>query len=275
MGLTCGRCSRTFNADSRYVDLTLTSGIKQKAFQQKEWFGTELFRSPVLSFVYERGWRQSFQFAGFPGVDRETEMALEYLKPAHGEVLVDMSCGSGLFSRKFVESGKFKAVIAADFSETMLDQTKAFFQESGATPRSTSTPWLLLRADVGRLPFATGSVSAIHAGAAIHCWPNAQAALAEISRVLKPGGVLVGTTFMKPAAPLGELLGNDELVRPLNELQVSKSSQGYRWWEEVELNDLCASVGLQGFTRQRNLRFIMFSARKPEPQTVDAPQFSS
>lgn len=38
-------------------------------------------------------------------------------------------------SRRFVESGKFKAVIAADFSETMLDQTKAFFQESGATPR--------------------------------------------------------------------------------------------------------------------------------------------
>lgn len=44
MGLTCGRCSRTFNADSRFVDLTLTSGIKKKAFQQKEWFGTELFR---------------------------------------------------------------------------------------------------------------------------------------------------------------------------------------------------------------------------------------
>lgn len=33
---------------------------------------------------------------------------------------------------------------------------------------------VLLRADVGRLPFPTGSVAAMHAGAAIHCWPNPQ-----------------------------------------------------------------------------------------------------
>lgn len=41
-----------------------------------------------------------------------------------------------------------------------------------------------------------------------------QAALAEISRVLRPGGVLVASTFLTPLAPLGELLG-DDAVRPL------------------------------------------------------------
>lgn len=30
----------------------------------------------------------------------------------------------------------------------------------------------LVRADVSRLPFASGSVDAIHAGAALHCWPS-------------------------------------------------------------------------------------------------------
>lgn len=44
-------------------------------------------------------------------------------------------------------------------------------------PLPRSVPVVLLRADVGRLPFATGSVAAIHAGAAIHCWPNPQARL--------------------------------------------------------------------------------------------------
>jgi hypothetical protein len=29
-----------------------------------------------------------------------------------------------------------------------------------------------VRADVARLPFATGSIDAVHAGAAIHCWPS-------------------------------------------------------------------------------------------------------
>ena len=30
----------------------------------------------------------------------------------------------------------------------------------------------LVRADVARLPFATGTVDAVHAGAALHCWPS-------------------------------------------------------------------------------------------------------
>jgi hypothetical protein len=30
----------------------------------------------------------------------------------------------------------------------------------------------LVRADISRLPFASCSVDAIHAGAAIHCWPS-------------------------------------------------------------------------------------------------------
>ena len=41
---------------------------------------------------------------------------------------MDMSCGSGLFSRRFVRSGRFKGVIAADFSESMLTQAKQFFE---------------------------------------------------------------------------------------------------------------------------------------------------
>ncbi len=42
------------------------------------------------------------------------------------------------------------------------------------------------------------------------------------------------------------------------------SGSNYRWWEEAELKDLCATVGLVNFQRERRLRFIMFSASKPE-----------
>ena len=41
-------------------------------------------------------------------------------------------------------------------------------RDACCTPRDV----LLLRADITRLPFATSSLAAIHAGAAIHCWPN-------------------------------------------------------------------------------------------------------
>ena len=44
------------------------------------------------------------------------------------QTIVDMSCGSGLFSRRFARSGRFSAVIAADFSESMLGQARTFFE---------------------------------------------------------------------------------------------------------------------------------------------------
>ena len=45
------------------------------------------------------------------------------------QTIVDMSCGSGLFSRRFAKSGRFESVIAADFSESMLNQARLFFEE--------------------------------------------------------------------------------------------------------------------------------------------------
>lgn len=120
--------------------------------------------------------------------------------------------------------------------------------------------YVLVRADVARLPFATGSVAAVHAGAAIHCWPNPLAAVAEISRVLRPGGVFVASTFLSLTAPLGEVVG-DALLRPLRQLEPTRGS--YRFWDEEELRDLCATVGLQNFVRERRNRFILFCATKP------------
>ena len=63
----------------------------------------DLFTSPSVSFAYERGWRQGFAAAGFPGADKEFELANEYFAPVvakKGEndedcVLVDMSCATG------------------------------------------------------------------------------------------------------------------------------------------------------------------------------------
>jgi ubiquinone/menaquinone biosynthesis C-methylase UbiE len=41
--------------------------------------------------------------------------AMAYLGPAEGGVLVDASCGTGLFTRLFARSQKFKGVVALDF----------------------------------------------------------------------------------------------------------------------------------------------------------------
>ncbi|GAB4820215.1 hypothetical protein N2152v2_007261 [Parachlorella kessleri] len=275
--LHCPRCAREFAKNATYADLTVNSGAPQEVYRQRQWAGTELFRSPLVSFAYERGWRQGFRWAGFPGVDQEFDLAMGYLLPAAaGKVVVDMSCGSGLFARRFAASGRFAGVVAADFSESMLVQARQYFQQSGGAPATAASTraaaaaaaavpvdpsrYVLVRADVGRLPFATGSVAGLHAGAALHCWPNPAAAFAEISRVLAPGGVFVASTFLTATAPLGEVVG-DAVVRPL--AQFAPRSSTYRWWEEAEIKDLCSAVGLQDFQRHRSRQFILFAARKP------------
>jgi len=267
--LSCERCQRSFGASGGVgsVDLTLSSGLPSpRAYERTPPPGIQVFRNPLVSLAYERGWRQSFSWAGFPGLEEESKLALDVLlEYAYGDVLVDMSCGSGLFSRKFIESGKFKRVIAADYSETMVQEARSNFERARLDP---AKDYLLLRADVCRLPFATGSIPAIHAGAAIHCWPDPLGAMAEISRVLRPGGVFIGTTFLSAFSPLGEMVG-DDVIRPVRSVidqspLGSSSRSNIRWWNEDELRDLSETVGLQEFTAvKRKFRFIMFSAVKP------------
>ena len=142
-----------------------------------------------------------------------------------------------------------------------LDLSHNYLGEEGVEPP------VLVRGDAGRLPFPNDSLAVVHAGAAIHCWPDPQAAVAEVSRVLAPGGLFFASTFMYNASPLGELLG-DSTVRPLVELE--RQAQGamgqgaaFRWWEQSELEDLTEKCGLEGFESERSGRCILFSATKP------------
>jgi ubiquinone/menaquinone biosynthesis C-methylase UbiE len=63
------------------------------------------------------------------GMKLQFDMAKTFLKPKTGGVIVDASCGSGLFSRMFVKSGLYSLVVALDFSENMLKQCNEFIKQ--------------------------------------------------------------------------------------------------------------------------------------------------
>lgn len=105
--------------------------------------------------------QDNFRLSGFPGIDQEFEDLMKFTQPVHpaNGTILDLSCGSGLMARRLVRTGGWARVIAADYSESMLRETKGRFRQE-RLPVPT-----LVRADAARLPFRTGSLDAIHAGA--------------------------------------------------------------------------------------------------------------
>jgi ubiquinone/menaquinone biosynthesis C-methylase UbiE len=158
----------------------------------------DLFTSPSVSFAYERGWRQGFNQAGFPGPDREFEMAKEYFAPAlaQSSVVVDMSCATGLFTRRFAAEDVYDRVLGCDYSDSMLTEARRRIESEPKLAKLKNTKLELIRLDVGQIPMRNSSIDALHAGAAMHCWPDLDAGLSEIYRVLKPGGRYFATTFL-------------------------------------------------------------------------------
>lgn len=203
----------------------------------------DLFTNPSVSFAYERGWRQGFAAAGFPGPDVEAEMAMDYFAPvvalSSSSVVVDMSCATGLFTRRLAKSGKYDRVLGCDYSDSMLTEARRRIKaDPELSPQKLKTALDLVRLDVGQIPMSTESVDCLHAGAAMHCWPDLKAAMSEIHRVLKPGGRYFATTFL--ATYFSNVSAMD------GQAGVAPSQQAFQYFDSVEtLKDLVVGGGFE------------------------------
>ncbi|MBH8564385.1 class I SAM-dependent methyltransferase [Nostoc sp. CENA67] len=184
-------------APSSLIDLTpdaVQRQIEGNAAETKP-LRTELFRSPIISFFYERIlppiWAMGLRNLG--GIDVEFQQCTEFFGE-DPEIVVDISCGTGIMARRLALLGKYEQIIALDYSESMLAQLQQQMKLDGISPSQIT----IIRGDVEALPLASDSVDAIYAGAAMHCWPNAEAGIRNIYQVLRKGGKLFATTFLKP-----------------------------------------------------------------------------
>jgi len=197
----------------------------------------DLFTSPSVSFAYERGWRQGFASAGFPGADKEYELVREYFMPINPEVVVDMSCATGLFTRRLTKGNDYSRVIGCDYSEAMLLEARNRISTDPelSTNKSSKTNLDLVRCDVGEIPMKSDSIDALHAGAAMHCWPDLDSAFTEIYRVLRPGGRFFASTFLAPYFRNVQAVGGDGV-----------ESQAFQYFESVEaLKDIVMKGGFE------------------------------
>lgn len=127
-----------------------------------------------------------------PGLQQTTyrpihDAVLTRLEGLQPEAVLDLGCGTGQLTQRLGEQFPEAAVVGADLSDGMLERAaeRADADETGADLGG------FVRADAQRLPLATGSFDVITCTESFHWYDDQQAAVAELSRILRPGGRLV------------------------------------------------------------------------------------
>lgn len=132
---------------------------------------------------------------------------------------LDLATGTGDLAVALARLWPGVAVDALDASPRMIEQARQRLAVRDADVASAVAPIL---GDMMALPQPDASVDVITASYAVRNVPDARAAVREMARVLRPGGVLVTLDFYKPAfAPWRALF--------LTYLQVAGDMVGYAW----------------------------------------------
>ena len=132
------------------------------------------------------------------GLDQSWRKAAIAALGEHGKGRVlDLCSGTLDLTRMLLDNGAAH-VTAADFSEVMLS--------TGASKIRPGESVDIVCADARDLPLETDSVDAIICGFGLRNVPELHKAVAECSRVLKPGGTLVVLDFFQPIGFIPRLL---------------------------------------------------------------------
>ena len=150
------------------------------------------------STTYTMGYSQEFlQLLDRRSAETHAAHLLPLLKP--GQRVLDFGCGPGTISvglAKAVEPGELHGI---DLEESQIEIAKAAAAAGGHANATFHV------GSVTELPFEDGHFDVAHCHAVLMHVPDSNVALAEIKRVLKPGGIIasreaiIASSFLAPA----------------------------------------------------------------------------
>lgn len=203
---------------------------------------------------------------------RNAETSATHLLPhlEAGMRVLDFGCGPGTISvglAKAVEPGELFGV---DMEASQIEIARAAAEAGGHRNAMFQT------ADVTDLPFEDDSFDVAHCHAVLMHAPDTEAVLAEVRRVLKPGGIIssremfVDSSFLEPTMRDGwetfaKLIeangGHPQIGRELKRLFI-----------EAGFSDISASVSFEPFCTGEDIDFLhgFITAWFFSPSTVEA-----
>jgi SAM-dependent methyltransferase len=135
--------------------------------------------TPVLRFLYLRVVDDvASEVAGCGGEGREDRQSGD---DGRGPEILDLGCGPGDLAEMLAVRLPRARIVGLDLSTSMIELARSKDARGGR-----------LRFEVGdasSLPFETGSFDFVVSTLSLHHWADPAAGFAEISRVLRPGGM--------------------------------------------------------------------------------------
>ncbi len=165
---------------------------------------------------------------------------------AEGGTIVDCPCGAGPALRALRVYRQLR-YLALDLSPSMLRRVR-----ERAQARGLESTIEVIEADAAALPLEDSIADLFFSYWGLHCFPDPEAAVAEIARVLKPGGRLVGASFVR-----GPSLRQRLTLRP------NVGGFGPMGTEE-DLLAWLTDAGLELTGKGRSGLYMFFEARLPE-----------
>lgn len=237
----CDTCATTYLSANGILDLSAGVRDGQEADDATADLLQKLAEMPKMGLYYETFLRPNYLKLAGTNIgyeitpDDEDAYLLEHLKDTEGPV-VDVAAGAGRWTEVVAQAVGAERLTAVDMLLPMLNVLRARLPEVPAVMGSALN-----------LPFADGSVGAVNLWNALQAFPDdAEQGIAEIGRILRPGGIFTMMTFRWSDDPIARHFQASHYFpsRPAGHL-LFEMEQLHQWLTAAGLTvrDLKADVG--------------------------------
>jgi len=200
--LKCPKCRKAVNLDEGLKCQSCNYQIS--VYEDKIYSFFEELDSPDLQLSHQK-WDALYQAGNIETLNKiideykntyfnDTYYQVNQEKPIEGSIYLEIGCGEFVFGNLI--ASKCKLIIGVDFSLSALHTAKLLLEKRNIKN------YLLIHADINKLPVFDSQIDIIYGGGVIEHFENTDNILSELYRVLKKGGISFNTV---PALNLGSL----------------------------------------------------------------------